>query len=67
MAWALLARDSEAAEERVLDTLEAGSNPIPNVLTNFLTKLNVWGVIRAAGTARKQRTNTQPLTLKYKA
>lgn len=50
MAWALLARDSDAADEKVLDTLEADSNPIPNVLTNFFTKLNVWGVIRAAET-----------------
>ena len=53
MAWALLARDSEAAEEKVLDTLEADSNPIPNVLTSFFTKLNVWGVIRAAATVWK--------------
>ena len=50
MAWALLAKDSDAADEKVLDTLEAVSNPIPNVLTSFFTKLNVWGVIRAAAT-----------------
>lgn len=55
MAWALLARDSDAADERVLDTLEADSNPIPNVLTNFFTKLNVWGVMRAAETMRQKR------------
>lgn len=51
MAWALLAKDSDAADEKVLDTLEADSNPIPNVLTNFFTKLSVCGVIRAAATS----------------
>ena len=55
VAWALLARDSDAADEKVLDTLEADSNPIPNVLTNFFTKLDVWGVTRAAATVWKRK------------
>ena len=62
MAWALLAKDSDAADEKVLDTLEAVSNPIPNVLTSFFTKLNVWGVIRAAATVL-QKENTLYTTL----
>lgn len=55
MAWALLAKDSDAADEKVLDTLEADSNPIPNVLTNFFTKLSVCGVIRAAATVGRSK------------
>lgn len=53
VACARLARDSDAAVERVVDTLDAGSKPIPNVLTNFLTKLSVCGVIRALDTTRE--------------
>ena len=50
MAWALRASDSEAVEEYVDGTLEPDSNPIPNVLTNFLTKFRVCGVIVALDT-----------------
>ena len=53
MTCARLASDSDAAEENVCDTLEALSKPIPNVLTNFLTKLNVLGVICAPLTEKK--------------
>lgn len=51
MAWALLARDSEAALENMVETLETFSRPTPKVLTSFLTKFRVWGVILASETA----------------
>lgn len=51
VACALLARDSEAALENMVETLDTFSRPTPNVLTNFLTKFRVWGVILASDTA----------------
>ena len=53
MTCARLASDSEAAEEKVCETFEALSKPIPKVLTNFLTKLNVLGVICAPFTVHR--------------
>ena len=45
------ARDSEAALENIVETLDTFSRPTPNVLTSFLTKLRVCGVILASDTA----------------
>ena len=53
VACALLARDSDAALENVVLTLETFSIPTPNVLTSFLTKFKVCGVIVASVTAIK--------------
>ena len=50
VAWALRARDSEAALENVVVTLETFSIPTPKVLTSFFTKFRVCGVIVASAT-----------------
>lgn len=50
MAWARRARDSLAALENVVLTLETFSIPTPNVLTSFLTKFKVCGVMVASAT-----------------
>lgn len=50
VAWARLARDSDAALEKVVLTLDTFSIPTPNVLTSFFTKFSVWGVIVASAT-----------------
>ena len=50
VACALRARDSDAALEKVVVTLETFSIPTPNVLTNFLTKFSVCGVMVASAT-----------------
>lgn len=51
VAWALRANDSEAALENMVETLETFSKPTPKVLTSFLTKFRVCGVIFASDTA----------------
>lgn len=51
VAWALRANDSEAALENMVETLETFSKPTPKVLTSFLTKFRVCGVILASDTA----------------
>lgn len=51
VAWARRARDSEAALENMVETLETFSNPTPKVLTSFFTKFKVCGVILASDTA----------------
>lgn len=51
MACARRASDSEAALENMVETLDTFSRPTPNVLTSFLTKFSVWGVILASDTA----------------
>jgi len=55
VACARRARDSDAALENVVTTLETFSMPTPNVLTSFLTKLRVCGVMVASATAGTQR------------
>lgn len=51
VACARRARDSEAALENMVETLETFSKPTPNVLTSFFTKFSVCGVILASDTA----------------
>ncbi len=51
VAWARRASDSEAALENMVETLETFSKPTPKVLTSFLTKFSVCGVILASDTA----------------
>lgn len=50
VACARRASDSDAALENMVETLETFSNPTPKVLTSFLTKLSVCGVILASDT-----------------